>query len=191
MGRTLDGYQAHDHRAAGVSLSLRAAVLVLITMATGMLTALPAIAADAASPAAPSATAGHWPSVMSTGMRSSNLDRSIRFYTEGLGMTVLTTRVSGPVTEVIFGFPNSPDHPGLMVFQKKGHGESLPVDHGNSETKVVLGVADIAAIAKQLAAAGYPVGEVQAHGPYKVLWIQDPDGYQFEVVETPESRQRH
>jgi catechol 2,3-dioxygenase-like lactoylglutathione lyase family enzyme len=34
-------------------------------------------------------------SVLSTGMRSSNLDRSIRFYTQGLGMTVLTTRDAG------------------------------------------------------------------------------------------------
>lgn len=187
MGRTLDGHQAHDHRAAGVSQALRAAVLVLVTIGSGTFAALSAIAAEAPSPSAQNSTFGRWPSVMSTGMRSSNLDRSIRFYTQGLGMTVLTTRVSGPVTEVIFRFPNSRDRPGVMVFQKKGDGESLPIDHGNSETKVVLGVADVAAIANRLLAAGYPVGEVQAHGAYKVLWIQDPDGYQFEIVETPES----
>ena len=104
-------------------------------------------------------------------------------------MTVLTTRVSGPVTEVIFGFPNSRDRPELMVFQKEGAGQSLPIDHGNAELKVVLGVADVAAVAKRLGTAGYAVSGLQAHGPYKVLWTQDPDGYRFEIVETPESRQ--
>jgi lactoylglutathione lyase len=122
-------------------------------------------------------------------MRSSNLDQSIRFYTQGLGMTLLTRRVAGPTTEVIFGFGNRIDRAGLMVFQTQGEGQSAPVDHGNSETKIVLGVSDIAATAARLKAAGYPVGEVSEHGPYKILWVQDPDGYKLEIVETPEARQ--
>jgi lactoylglutathione lyase len=169
-----------------------AVVVVSILMpCAGALAAQPATSNETSSPAAQNLTAavGRWPSVMSTGMRSSNLDRSIRFYTQGLGMKVLTTRVSGPITEVIFGFQGSLDRPGLMVFQKQGAEESLPIDHGNSETKVVLGVPDITAVATQLHAAGYPVGEVQEHGPYKILWVQDPDGYKYEIVETPESRQ--
>jgi catechol 2,3-dioxygenase-like lactoylglutathione lyase family enzyme len=172
-----------------VRLPLRAAVLALVTVGAGEFDALPAAPAEALSTSAQNSTVGRWPSIMSTGMRSSNLDRSTRFYTQGLRMAILTTRVSGPVTEVIFGFPNSRDRPGLMVFQKKGDGESLPIDHGNAETKVVLGVTDVTAVANWLRAAGYAVGEVQAHGPYKVLWIRDPDDHQFEIVETPESRQ--
>jgi catechol 2,3-dioxygenase-like lactoylglutathione lyase family enzyme len=171
---------------------VRAAALALV--AAGALAALSAMAAEAPSPTAPSPAAqssitGRWPSVMSTGMRSSNLERSIRFYTEGLGMTVLTTRVSGAVTEVIVGFPNSRDRPGLMVFQKKGDGESRPVDHGNADIKVVLGVPDVSAAASRLRAAGYPTEDTQQQGPYKIFWAQDPDGYRFEIVETPETRQ--
>src|ERR1700761_7913182 len=140
MGSTVDGHQAHDHRGAGVRQPLRLGVLMPVMIALGALTvaARPTMSAEAPS----SSPVGQWPSVLSTGMRSSNLERSIRFYTEGLGMTVLTTRVSGPVTEVIFGFPNNRDRPGLIVFQKKGDGESLAVDHGNAEFKVVLGVPD-------------------------------------------------
>jgi catechol 2,3-dioxygenase-like lactoylglutathione lyase family enzyme len=134
---------------------------------------------------------GRWPGVMATGMRSSNLERSIRFYTEGLGMIVLTKLVSGPVTEVILGFQGKRDRPGLIVFQTKGADESLPVEHGNADTKVVLGVTDIAAVAARLSSAGYPVGDIHHNGPYKILITYDPDGYKYEIVEMPVSRQAH
>jgi lactoylglutathione lyase len=173
--------------------ALAMATLSIVTMGEGARAAQPATATGSPPAVSPSAaaTVARWPTVMSTGMRSSDLDQSIRFYTQGLGMTLLTKRVSGDVTEVIFGFGTGSDRAGLMVFQKKGDGQSTPVDHGNSDTKVVLGVPDIAATAARLTAAGYPVGEVAEHGPYKVLWVKDPDGYKFEVVETPESRQAH
>ena len=137
------------------------------------------------------AVAGRWPSVMSTGMRSSNLERSIRFYTEGLGMIVLTKLVSGPVTEVILGFQGKSDQPGLIVFQTKGADESLPVDHGNADTKVVLGVADIVAVAAKLSSAGFPAGDIRQNGQYKSLIAHDPDGYKYEIVEMPAARNGH
>jgi lactoylglutathione lyase len=163
---------------------LRIGALMLVTIGLGVHAVLPSVAAETPS----NSTSGQAPYVMSTGMRSSDLERSIRFYTQGLGMITLTTRVSGPVTEVIFGFPNSRERPAVIVFQRKGNGESLPVDHGNSEIKVVLGVPDVSAAAARLRSAGYPVEEIQQHGPYKVFWAQDPDGYRFEIVEAPEAR---
>jgi catechol 2,3-dioxygenase-like lactoylglutathione lyase family enzyme len=170
-------------------------------MGTAALAALLFMSACACSLAAEPATdnktspqaapAGPWPGVMSTGMRSSNLERSIRFYTEGLGMVVLTKLVSGPVTEVILGFQRNNDRPGLIVFQTKGADESLPVEHGNADTKVVVGVADIAAVAARLSSAGYPAGDIHHNGPYKILIAYDPDGYKYEIVEMPVSRQAH
>ena len=71
------------------------------------------------------------------------------------------------------------DHP--QTPPEQGDGQSAPVDHGNSATKVVLGVSDIATVAARLKAAGYPVGEVAEHGPYKVLWVKDPDGYPYDT----------
>jgi lactoylglutathione lyase len=173
--------------------ALAITTLSLVTIGVGVRVAQPAAVAESPPAVSPSAAApvARWPTVMSTGMRSSDLDQSIRFYTQGLGMTLLTKRVSGPVTEVIFGFGTGGDGAGLMVFQKKGDGQSTPVDHGNSDTKVVLGVSDIAVTAARLKTAGYPVGEIAEHGPYKVLWAKDPDGYQYEIVETPQSREAH
>ena len=175
-----------------------AKTLVMVTLASvamgeSVCAAQPATATGSPGVVSPSTAtpASRWPAVMSTGMRSSDLDRSIRFYTQGLGMTLLTRRVSGPVTEVIFGFGAGSDRAGLMVFQKKGDGQSAPVDHGDSDTKVVLGVSDVAATAARLKAAGYPVGEIAEHGPYKVLWVKDPDGYPYEIVETPASHRPH
>jgi catechol 2,3-dioxygenase-like lactoylglutathione lyase family enzyme len=160
-------------------------------MKASTVAALAFVIACACSLAAEPNLSGRWPSVMSTGMRSSNLERSIRFYTQGLGMMVLTKVASGPVTEVILGFQGKSDQPGLIVFQKKGPGESLPVEHGNADTKVVLGVTDIAAVAARLSSAGYPAGDIQQNGPYKVLIAHDPDGYKYEIVEMPAATPGH
>lgn len=158
---------------------------------TSAVAALLFATACACSLAAEPDLSGRWPGVMSTGMRSSNLERSIRFYTQGLGMIVLTKVASGPVTEVILGFQGKSDQSGLIIFQKKGADESLPVEHGNAATKVVLGVTDIAAVAAKLSSAGYPAGTIQQHGSYKVLIAHDPDGYKYEIVEMPATTQRH
>jgi catechol 2,3-dioxygenase-like lactoylglutathione lyase family enzyme len=163
------------------------AALLSMTACACSLAAEPATDNKTSRQAAP---AGPWPSVMSTGMRSSNLEGSIRFYTEGLGMIVVTKLVSGSVTEVILGFQGKSDQPGLIVFQTKGADESLPVEHGNADTKVVLGVADIAAVAARLTSAGYPVGDIHQNGLYKTLIAHDPDGYKYEIVEMPASHGR-
>jgi catechol 2,3-dioxygenase-like lactoylglutathione lyase family enzyme len=128
---------------------------------------------------------------MSTGMRSSNLERSIRFYTAGLGMVVLQKLVSGPVTEVILGFQGRKDQPALIVFQTQGPGGSLPVEHGNSDTKVVLGVPDVHAVAARMASLGYAASDIHQNGVYKILIAHDPDGYKYEIVEMPASAQEH
>src|ERR1700730_6128190 len=140
--------------------SVLASPLLLMIACAASLAAAPAADSKTSPQVAgtPTPVSGLWPSVMSTGMRSSNLERSIRFYTEGLGMVVLTKLVSGPVTEVILGFQGKNDQPGLILFQTQGAGESLPVEHGNADTKVVLGVADIAAVAAKLSSVGYPSG---------------------------------
>jgi lactoylglutathione lyase len=128
---------------------------------------------------------------MSAGMRSSNLDRSIRFYTEGLGMKVLMKLDPGPVKEIILGFGDKLDQPTVVLSQKKGADASAPVEHGNADTKVVIVVPDIKAAAAKLTGAGYPAGDIQQNGPYKVLLAHDPDGYTYEIVELPAPKKAH
>jgi catechol 2,3-dioxygenase-like lactoylglutathione lyase family enzyme len=126
-----------------------------------------------------------WPSVMSTGLRTADLQRATRFYTEGLGMVVLGKVESAASTEVVFGFAGRKDEPGIIVFQDKGANRTTPVEHGNADTKIVIGVRDAIAIARRLTAAGYSAGDIHEHGPYKILIAHDPDGYKFEIVEMP------
>jgi len=167
------------------------AVAVLLLIPAWAFSVVAGPTADSPVNAARPTANGRWPGVISTGMRSSNLDRSIRFYTEGLGMVVLGKIVSGPVKEVIFGFQGKPEQAGLMVFQTQGADESSPVEHGNSDTKVVLGVADVTAVAARLAAAGYPAGDIQQHGSYRIVIAHDPDGYKYEIVEMPVAAKAH
>jgi catechol 2,3-dioxygenase-like lactoylglutathione lyase family enzyme len=167
-------------------------LLLMIACAASLAAELPANSKTSPPTAGtPVPVSGRCPCVMSTGMRSSNLERSIRFYTQGLGMVVLTKVASGPVTELILGFQGKNDQPGLIVFQTKGAEESLPVEHGNADIKVVLGVADIAAVAAKLSSAGYPAGDIHQNSPYKTLITHDPDGYKYEIVEMPASGNGH
>lgn len=132
--------------------------------------------------AAEATTSNRWPGVISTGVRSSDLDRSLRFYTQGLGMVVRRTFNKGDRTEVLLGFPNNKDQPAIALMYSKGTSEA--VEHGNTMMKIILGVPDVEAVAAKIAAAGFTGGDLRQHSTAKILIIHDPDGYKYEIVET-------
>lgn len=123
-----------------------------------------------------------WPGLISTGMRSSDIDRSLRFYTQGLGMVVTRTFNKGDRTEVLLGFPGKKDQPGISLIHTKG--ANAPVEHGNTTTKIVIGVTDVEAVAAKIAAAGFTGGDLRQHSTAKILIVRDPDGYKYEIIET-------
>jgi catechol 2,3-dioxygenase-like lactoylglutathione lyase family enzyme len=131
----------------------------------------------------PNSDAG--PSLMGAALRSTDLDRSIKYYETGLGMVVTGKLVNGTVTEVFLGFEGRENQPGLVIFRDSTPGKSPTVDHGNAASRVLLRMPDVAAIAARLKAAGYEAGEVHGNGNVKVLMIKDPDGHSFELVQLP------
>jgi lactoylglutathione lyase len=130
-------------------------------------------------------SANRWPAVMAPAMRSSDMARSIRFYTESLGMRVVAERDMGDSTEVIFAFAGKEKAAGLILFHAKGADGLKSVEHGNTEARVVIGVTDVVAIADKLKEGGYRSEDIQHHDPYKILIAYDPDGYKLEIVEHP------
>ena len=126
------------------------------------------------------------PSVMAAALRSTDLERSIKYYEAGLGMVVTGKLVNGPVTEVFLAFGGREGQPGLLLFRDSTPGKSPPLDHGNAADRVLLRMPDVAATAARLKAAGYEVGEVHANGNVKVLMIKDPDGHSFELAQLPQ-----
>jgi catechol 2,3-dioxygenase-like lactoylglutathione lyase family enzyme len=54
------------------------------------------------------------------------------------------------------------------------------VEIGNGLSRVMLSVADAAAVASRLKAAGYAPGAPNAAG---IFFVKDPDGYSYEIMQ--------
>jgi catechol 2,3-dioxygenase-like lactoylglutathione lyase family enzyme len=126
------------------------------------------------------------PTLMAAALRSTDLERSIKFYETGLGMVVTGKLVNGAVTEVFLAFAGRESQPGLLLFRDSSPGKSPALDHGNAADRVLLRMPDVTAIAARLKSAGYEAGEVHANGNVKVLMIKDPDGHSFELAQLPQ-----
>jgi lactoylglutathione lyase len=120
-----------------------------------------------------------------TMLRVRDLDASVNFYTNFLGMQELrrTEVPEGKYTLVFVGYGGEQDHTVLELTYNWG------VDHyelGTAFGHLALGVPDIYATCEKLAAAGVkiprPPGPVQ-FGTTVIAFIEDPDGYKIELIE--------
>lgn len=128
--------------------------------------------------------------MMGTGLRSTDLDRSTRFYTEGLGLTVAGTHQTGMYDEVVLGFGGSRTPPFILLLKfRSGKTPPARITEGAPE-KVILTVADADALAARLKAAGYAPSAVQHNATAKVkqFFVSDPDGNRFEITERQAAR---
>lgn len=121
-------------------------------------------------------------SMFGVGLSTVNLDRAVRFYREGLGLSEVRRFQTAEVDQVIMGFgPDSSPHL-FLVQRRAGKNTALSGDH---QDKIILQVDDAARLSARLKAAGYAPGEIEeksAHG-VKLFWVSDPDGHRFEVTE--------
>jgi len=98
-----------------------------------------------------------------TMLRVKDLDKSLRFYTEQLGMKLLRKR-------------DYPTGKFTLAFVGSGFGH------------LAVSVPDVYKACEQLAAAGVkiprPAGPM-AHGGSVIAFIEDPDGYRIELIQRP------
>ena len=124
-------------------------------------------------------------SYLHTMLRVGNLERSVAFYTQLLGMKELRRSEvpAGKYTLVFIGYGGEADHTVLELTYNWG------VDHyeiGSAFGHLALGVPDVAATVEQLRAAGAKI--TREPGPVKfgttiIAFIEDPDGYKIELIE--------
>lgn len=127
------------------------------------------------------------PYFRSTGLGVSDLAKSVDFYTRVLGMEQVQTFELDYMDEVVVAFPAAGGGHGhrLVLMHWKDGSER---NYRGNPVKIVWQVADARAIAEKARAAGYPVtrepGVSKAPGSKNIVgFIEDPDGYQIELLQ--------
>ena len=129
--------------------------------------------------------------ILHTMLRTGDLDRSIRFYTEILGMKLLSRKdyPDGKFTLAFLGYGKNPEHAEIELTYNWGVEK---YELGTAYGHIALGVDDIYKVCDQIRAAGGTITREPGpmkHGTTVIAFVQDPDGYKVELIEES-SRQR-
>ena len=124
--------------------------------------------------------------LLHTMLRVNNLDESLKFYCEQLGMKLLRKH-DFPGGEFTLAFVGYGDEEHSTVVELTHNWEQAePYALGSGFGHLAIGVPDVYATCESLAKAGVkiprPAGPM-AHGGSVIAFIEDPDGYKIELVE--------
>ena len=123
--------------------------------------------------------------ILHTMLRVGDLDRSIRFYTDVLGMRLLR-RSDNPSQKYTLAFVGYGDESGSAVLELTFNWGVASYDLGTAFGHVAIEVDDAAAACGAVKAKGGNV--TREAGPVKggttvIAFVQDPDGYKIELIE--------
>lgn len=131
--------------------------------------------------------------LLHTMLRVGNLQRSIDFYTQVLGMQLLRTteRPEQQYTLAFLGYGRNPEHAEIELTYNHG------VDRyelGTAYGHIAIGVDDVAGICDSVRDKAAALGGAitREAGPIKggttvIAFITDPDGYKIELIERPQA----
>ena len=123
--------------------------------------------------------------ILHTMLRVGDLQRSIDFYTQVMGMTLLRTtdRPDQKYSLAFLGYASNPDQAEIELTYNYGVHE---YEMGTAYGHIAIGVDDAAATCAAVKTAGGNV--TREAGPVKggstvIAFVQDPDGYKIELIE--------
>lgn len=122
--------------------------------------------------------------LLHTMLRVGDLDRSIAFYTELLGMQLLRRRdfPGGRFTLAFLGYGPESEH---TVLELTHNWDTDSYDLGTAYGHIAIGVDDVYAACERIRASGGKVvrepGPMQ-HGSTVLAFVEDPDGYRIELL---------
>jgi len=123
--------------------------------------------------------------LLHTMLRVGDLQKSIDFYTQAMGMQLLrkTHRPEQNYDLAFVGYGSNPEHAEIELTYNYGVSS---YDLGTAFGHIAIGVPDVVATCAQIEQAGgtitRPPGLVKG-GATMIAFVQDPDGYKIELIE--------
>ena len=122
-----------------------------------------------------------------TMIRVIDLDKSIHFYTKGLGFELIS-RNDYPEDKFTLAFLKSKDDQGDRApkLELTHNWETKSYDRGNAYGHVAYQVESLDAVQAQLKANGYDLSwgpGLTPDGKTKMAFVDDPDGFEIELLE--------
>ena len=124
--------------------------------------------------------------MLHTMIRVRDLDKSLAFYCDRLGMKVLRKQdyPGGKFTLAFVGYGDEKNN--TVIELTHNWDQEEPYDLGTGFGHIALGVPDIYGVCERLVAEGVsiprPPGPMK-HGGTVIAFIEDPDGYKIELIE--------
>lgn len=126
------------------------------------------------------------PQVLHTMLRVTDLDKSVQFYTQVLGMKLLreSRNEDYRYTLAFVGYGDESD--GHAVIELTFNWDTDSYEHGDAFGHIALGYDDIYSACDKIKAAGGQVtrepGPVLG-GSTHIAFVTDPDGYKIELIQ--------
>ena len=123
--------------------------------------------------------------LLHTMIRVKNLEESLKFYCDFLGMKLLRQKdyPGGEFTLAFVGYGDESDHTVIELTYNWGVGE---YEMGDAFGHIAIGVADIYKTCDGIKARGGKVSREPGpmkHGKTVIAFVEDPNGYKVELIE--------
>lgn len=129
--------------------------------------------------------------ILHTMIRVGDLERSLNFYTNVMGMKLLRTDEN---TEYKYSlaFVGYGDEDSNAVIELTYNWGTTQYEHGSAFGHIAIGVDNVAATCDTIKQAGGKV--IREAGPVKggttiIAFVEDPDGYKIELIENSQANQ--
>src|SRR5437667_5395521 len=118
--------------------------------------------------------------LLHTRYRVKDLEKTVSFYRDVLGLKELRRQKSGRGSQLVFlKAPGSEEEIEICKFDESG-----PVVVGPDLTHLAFEVDDLDKFAKEAAAKGYPLSDgPHSTGIGKIAFIDAPEGYEIELID--------